>query len=111
VSVPSSSQKIFRREWTTPEGWRDTRLGMWAWLVQRAAAILLLIVIVAHLVNPFRRGVQALLLALALLHGLLGVRSLLLDAGVSLRWHRALFVAALALSVVLFVVVWSWRWY
>jgi len=111
VDVPSSPQKILRREWTTAEGWRDTRLGMWAWLVQRAAAILLLIVIVAHLVNPFRRGVQALLLALALLHGLLGVRSLLLDSGVSLRWHRTLFMAALALSVVLFVVVWSWRWY
>ena len=75
---------------------------MWAWLIQRAAAVLLLIVIAAHLVNPFRRGVQA---------TLLGVRSLLLDAGVPLRWHRALFAAALALSVVLFVVVWTWRWY
>src|SRR2546427_8286797 len=41
----------------------------------RAAAVLLLLVIAAHLVNPFRRGVQAALLALALLHGLLGVRS------------------------------------
>ena len=106
-----SPEKIFRREWTTPEGWRDTRVGMWAWLIQRAAAVLLLIVIAAHLVNPFRRGVQAALLALALLHGLLGVRSLVLDSGVPLRWHRALFAAALALSVVLFVVVWTWRWY
>jgi len=34
-----------------------------------------------------------------------------LDSGVPLRWHRALFAAALALSVVLFVVVWTWRWY
>jgi len=71
---------------------------MWAWLIQRAAAVLLLLVIAAHLVNPFRRGVQAALLALALLHGLLGVRSLVLDSGVPLRWHRALFAAALALS-------------
>ncbi|HSE91754.1 MAG TPA: hypothetical protein VLF19_00485 [Methylomirabilota bacterium] len=103
--------RILRREWTTVEGWRDTKAGMWAWLLQRAAAVLLLIVIALHLVNPFRRGVQAALLALALLHALLGVRSLLLDVGVPLRWHRALFALALALAAVLFVLVWAWRWY
>ena len=84
---------------------------MWAWLVQRAAAILLLVVIALHLVNPFRRGVQAALLGLALLHALLGVRALLLDVGVPLRWHRALLALALALAALLFVVVWAWRWY
>ena len=65
---------------------------MWAWLIQRAAAIGCLVVIALHLVNLFRRPVQAALLALALLHALLGVRSLLLDFGLPLRWHRALFV-------------------
>jgi len=102
--------KVLRRGWG-PEGWRDTKVGMWAWLIQRAAAILLLVVIVLHLTNPFRRGVQAALLALVLLHALLGVRSLLLDIGLPLRWHRALFVLALALAVVIFVLVWAWRWY
>lgn len=85
--------------------------GMWAWLIQRAAAVLLLVMIAAHLVNPFRRGVQAALLALALLHALLGVRALLLDVGVPVRWHRALFAAAVGLAVVIFIVVWTWRWY
>jgi succinate dehydrogenase hydrophobic anchor subunit len=103
--------RTLHREWTTLEGWRDTRSGMWAWLIQRAAAILLLVVIAAHLVNPFRRGVQAALLALALLHALLGVRALLLDFGLPLVWHRALFVAALALAAAIFVGVWTWRWY
>jgi succinate dehydrogenase hydrophobic anchor subunit len=84
---------------------------MWAWLLQRAAAIALLLVIVLHLINPFRRGVQAALLALALLHALLGVRSLLLDLGLPLRWHRALFVGALVLAGALFLLVWGWRWY
>ncbi|HYE89477.1 MAG TPA: hypothetical protein VEA38_00600 [Terriglobales bacterium] len=93
------------------EGWRDTKAGMWAWLIQRAAAILLLVVIVLHLVNPFRRGVQAALLALVLVHALLGVRSLLLDFGLPLRWHRALFALALLLAGVIFAVVWAWRWY
>jgi succinate dehydrogenase hydrophobic anchor subunit len=84
---------------------------MWAWLIQRAAAVLLLIVIALHLVNPFRREVQAALLALALLHALLGVRALILDFGAPLRWHRALFAGAVALAAGLFALVWRWRWY
>ena len=107
----SAGPKILRREWTSAEGWRGTRAGMWAWLIQRAAAILLLVVVAAHLVNPFRRGVQAALLALALLHALLGVRALLLDVGLPLSWHRALFVAALVLTAAIFAGVWTWRWY
>jgi succinate dehydrogenase hydrophobic anchor subunit len=102
---------VLRRAWTSAEGWRGTPVGMWAWLIQRAAAVLLLVVIAAHLVNPFRRGVQAALLALALLHALLGVRALLLDVGVPVRWHRALFAAALGLAAAIFVAVWAWRWY
>ena len=103
--------KILKREWTTAEGWRDTKTGMWAWLIQRAAAIALLLVVALHLVNPFRRGVQAALLALVLVHALLGVRSLLLDFGLPLRWHRALFLLALVLAGALFAVAWAWRWY
>jgi succinate dehydrogenase hydrophobic anchor subunit len=104
------TEKVLRRGWDA-EGWRDTKAGMWAWLIQRAAAILLLAVIALHLVNPFRRGVQATLLALALLHALLGVRALLLDFGAPLRWHRALFALALVLTVAIFAAVWTWRWY
>jgi succinate dehydrogenase hydrophobic anchor subunit len=103
--------RVLRRSWTTAEGWHGTGPGMWAWLLQRAAAVALLVVVAVHLVNPFRRGVQAALLALVLLHALLGVRALLLDFGLPLRWHRALFVLALALAAALFAVVWAWRWY
>lgn len=107
----SLDRPVLRREWTAREGWRGTPAGLWAWLIQRAAAVLLLVVIAAHLVNPFRRGVQAALLALALLHALLGVRAILLDAGVPVRWHRPLFFAALILTAVVFAGVWRWRWY
>ena len=103
--------RVLKREWSTAEGWRDTQAGMWAWLIQRAAAVALLLVIALHLVNPFRCGVQAALLALALVHALLGVRALLLDFGLAYRWHRALFALALALAAVVFVVIWAWRWY
>jgi succinate dehydrogenase hydrophobic anchor subunit len=107
----TSGPRVLRREWTRVEGWRGTRAGMWAWLIQRAAAVLLLVVIAAHLINPFRRGVQAALLALALLHALLGVRALLLDVGVPVAWQRALFVGALVAAAAIFAGVWMFRWY
>lgn len=83
---------------------------MWAWLLQRAAALALLAVIVLHLRNPFRRPVQAALLGLVLLHGLLGVRAILLDFGLPVRWHRGLFVLAIVLGAALFAAAWGWPW-
>jgi len=84
---------------------------MWAWLLQRAAALALIVVIGLHLANPFSRPAQALLLALVLLHGLLGLRAVLLDFGLPLRLHRALFAGAMVLAVILFAGFWLWRWY
>ena len=54
----ATGPKVLKRGWGA-EGWRDTKTGMWAWLIQRAAAVLLLLVVALHLTNPFRRGVQA----------------------------------------------------
>jgi len=104
-------RRVLRRQWASAEGWRDTKAGMWAWLLQRSAALLLLAVIALHLKNPFLRPVQAALLGLVLLHGLLGVRAILLDFGLPVRWHRILFAGAIALGAVLFAVVWMLRWY
>jgi succinate dehydrogenase hydrophobic anchor subunit len=104
-------RRVLKRQLLKAEGWRDTKLGMWAWLAQRAAAVALVAVIALHLKNPFVRPVQALLLGLVLLHGLLGVRAILLDFGLPVRWHRALLAGALGLGAVIFVLVWGWRWY
>jgi succinate dehydrogenase hydrophobic anchor subunit len=82
-----------------------------AWLLQRATAVALVVVVVLHLRNPFARPVQAALLALVLLHGLLGLRVILLDLGLPVRLHRALFAGALGLSGALFALAWWWRWY
>ncbi|HXG17272.1 MAG TPA: hypothetical protein VNK50_13555 [Calidithermus sp.] len=103
--------KVLRRPWLRPEGWFGTQAGLWAWWLQRAAAVGLVVAVVLHLANPFRREVQAALLALVLVHGLLGVRALVLDFGVPVRWHRPLFAGALALAAALWALVWAWRWY
>lgn len=110
MAMPTEG-RVLRREWATREGWRGTRVGMWAWLAQRAAAVALLGVIGLHLRNPFVRGVQAALLGLVLLHALLGVRAILLDFGLPVRWHRAMLAGALGLAVAIFAIVWGWRWY
>ena len=104
-------RRVLKRQLLDAESWRDTKVGMWAWLVQRAAAVALVAVIALHLANPFVRPVQALLLGLVLLHGLLGVRAILLDFGLPVRWHRALLAGALGLGVAAFAAVWGWRWY
>ncbi|MBI3455217.1 MAG: succinate dehydrogenase [Candidatus Rokubacteria bacterium] len=102
---------VLHRAWASRDGWRGTRAGLWAWLLQRAAAVALVVVIALHLRNPFARPVQATLLALVLLHGLLGLRAILLDLGLPVRLHRALFAGALLLGVALFALVWWWRFY
>ncbi len=103
-------RRILRRRWATTEGWRGTRAGMWAWLVQRGAAVALLLVIALHLRNPFIRPVQVVLLGLVLLHALLGVRAILLDFGLPVRWHRSLLVLALVVGAAIFAAFWGWRW-
>ncbi len=102
---------VLTRGWASRDAWRGTRAGLWAWLLQRAAAGALVVVIVLHVSNPFVRRVQATLLGLVLLHGLLGLRAILLDFGLPVRLHRALFAGALLLGVALFGLVWWWRWY
>jgi succinate dehydrogenase hydrophobic anchor subunit len=104
-------RKTLRRRMGSAEAWRDTKAGMWAWLLQRVAAVGLLAVIVMHLKNPFMRPVQATLLGLVLLHGVLGIRSILLDFGLPVRWHRLLFLLALLVGVAAFALFWRWRWY
>jgi len=108
---PARDRKILTRRMGSAEAWRDTKVGMWAWLLQRVAAVGLVVVIAVHLKDPFARPVQAALLALVLLHGLLGVRAILLDFGLPARRHRLLFLLALVVGVATFAAFWRWRWY
>lgn len=100
---------VLKREWTTSEGWRGTQAGMWAWLLLRASAVLLVLLVVAHLVYPYAVSIQFLLLLLLTFHGVLGVRVILIDLGVGVRFQKPLFAGLLLLGLITFLLVWWGR--
>jgi succinate dehydrogenase / fumarate reductase cytochrome b subunit len=99
-------------------------LGMWAWLLFRVAGVVLVIYLFVHIViisqgrmtgastldsifetfdKPLFLLLDLLLVWAVLFHGLNGVRVLLMDVGVGVRSHKAVFVCAMVLAVALFV--------
>ncbi len=84
---------------------------MWAWVLQRASAAAIVVVLAFHLQNPFIRTIQFCLLSLVLLHMLLGIRAMVFDLGAPLQWQRPLFGGAVVLVGLLVALVWWWRWY
>ena len=79
--------------------WRTTTPGMWAWLTQRLAALLLIPLVLIHIIYPYKVVTQFLLVVIIVFHGLLGIRVLLIDVGVAARKEKAILgvVAFLAL--------------
>ncbi len=79
--------------------------GMWAWVLQRVTALLLLVALFIHIwVTRFNPVVDLTILALGLFHGLNGVRTILIDFGLSIRWQKGLFWLFLAVGVISFLV-------
>lgn len=89
------------------EEWKTTPAGLWGWVFQRVSALALLVLIALHVAVPYKLLTQALLLGAAIFHGVLGIRVILVDLGVSARWQRALFGGLTALGVVVFLAVWG----
>jgi len=74
-----------------PHRRQNTPLGMWAWLVQRVSALLIVVLLVLHITLPYKLAIQFLLLLTVTFHATLGLRVILLDFNlVSIRYQRAL---------------------
>ncbi len=74
-----------------PKVWRSTLPGMWAWLLQRVSALLILLFLTLHFFLPYRRPMQFLLLLVVALHASLGIRVFLIDLGAKVKTQRILF--------------------
>jgi succinate dehydrogenase / fumarate reductase cytochrome b subunit len=100
---------IRRRELLSLSEWRSTQVGMWAWLIQRVSALLIIILIALHLVYPYMVSIQAAMVFFVFLHAALGLRVIFLDLGTDTALHKTLFYALIALALVLFVIVLKYR--
>jgi succinate dehydrogenase/fumarate reductase cytochrome b subunit len=97
--MANGKEWVLKRDTGNPQVWRRTLPGMWAWLLQRVSAILILLFLVLHFFFPYRRPLQFLLLLVVSFHASLGVRVFLIDLGASVKTQKALFVL-FALSAV-----------
>jgi succinate dehydrogenase / fumarate reductase cytochrome b subunit len=87
--------------------WKATPAGLWGWVFQRVSALVLLVLIGVHVAFPYALATQALLLGAAIFHGVLGIRVILVDVGLSARWQRALFGGLTVAGIVVFLAVWG----
>lgn len=83
----NSSELEYRKplEWGEIDPYRRgrTHVGMWAWLLQRVSAVLIILFLMVHLLTPYKPYVQFLLLLCLALHASLGVRVILLDLDIA----------------------------
>jgi succinate dehydrogenase/fumarate reductase cytochrome b subunit len=96
-----------KRESADPRVWRSTLPGMWAWLLQRISAILILLFITLHFFLPYRRPLQFLLLLVVAVHASLGIRVFLIDLGANVKTQKALFVLCLLLAAFALLYIWN----
>ena len=84
-----------------------TPIGMWAWLLQRVSALLIVVMLVLHITMPYRPLIQFLLLLVVTFHAALGLRVILLDFNlVSIKYQRALVFGLLAFGLAVMICVW-----
>ncbi len=82
--------------------WRAMYPGMWAWVIQRLSAVVLLVLFPFHVLNPYIAWLRIVVLALVILHGMHGLKVMLTDFGFPARHQRALLWALTAVGVAAF---------
>jgi len=106
--MANEKEWVLKRDVGDPQVWRRTLPGMWAWLLQRISAVLILLFLLLHFFFPYRRPLQFLLLLVVSFHASLGVRVFLIDLGASVKAQKVLFIFFLLLAV--FMLFWVWNY-
>ena len=106
--MANGSEWILKREVGDAQVWRKTLPGMWAWLLQRVSAILILLFLTLHFFLPYRRPLQFLLLLVVAVHASLGIRVFLMDLGANVKTQKALFIVCLLLAAFGLFFIWGY---
>jgi succinate dehydrogenase/fumarate reductase cytochrome b subunit len=106
--VANGKEWTLKREVGDAQVWRSTLPGMWAWLLQRVSAILILLFLTLHFFLPYRRPLQFLLLLVVAFHASLGIRVLLIDLGANVKTQKFLFIVFLFLAFLGLFWVWNY---
>jgi succinate dehydrogenase/fumarate reductase cytochrome b subunit len=107
-TMANGSEWTLKRDVGDVRVWRNTLPGMWAWLLQRVSAILLLLFLTLHFFFPYRRPLQFLLLLVVAFHASLGIRVLLIDLGANVKTQKILFIVCLLLGAFGLFFVWNY---
>jgi succinate dehydrogenase / fumarate reductase cytochrome b subunit len=88
--------------------WRNTQVGMWAWIWQRISALAIVVFLGLHLTLTYKPAIQFLLLATVTLHAALGLRVILLDFNiVNVKYQKALIAGLATLGIIIFIIIWT----
>jgi succinate dehydrogenase / fumarate reductase cytochrome b subunit len=88
--------------------WRNTQVGMWAWIWQRISALAILLFLGLHLTLTYKPVIQFLLLMTVTFHAVLGLRVILLDFNiVNVKYQKALIAGLGALGIAIFILIWT----
>lgn len=96
-------------QWGEIDPYRRGRshVGMWAWLLQRVSAILIIACLCLHLFFPYKPYLQFLLMLTVVFHATLGVRVILLDFNlVNVKHQRWLIPWLLGIGLGILALVW-----
>jgi succinate dehydrogenase/fumarate reductase cytochrome b subunit len=107
-TMGNGKEWVLKRDVEDPQVWRRTLPGMWAWLLQRVSAILILLFLILHFFLPYRRPLQFLLLLVVSFHASLGVRVFLIDLGVPVKAQKILFLIFGLLAIFGLLFVWNY---
>ena len=106
--MTNETEYTLKRDIADGKVWKNTLPGMWAWLLQRVSAILILVFLSLHFFLPYRRPIQFLLLAVVAFHACLGIRVFIIDLGANVATQKTLFIVALLLAIFGLFFVWSY---
>ena len=91
-----------------PKRWRNSPVGMWAWIWQRISALAIIFFLALHLTLTYKPLIQFLLLLTVTFHAALGLRVILLDFNlVNVKYQKALIAGLGATGILMLVIVWS----